>query len=402
MVLLRTRLALAGTKGLACLVGVMTVASLSGCGGGGSSNHNGTTDAGDLQAETVVSGLDHPWGLAFLPDGRMLVTERSGTLRTVDASGQNLSVPITGLPAVVVSGQGGLLDVALDPSYATTPWIYWSYTEPGSGADAGKSGTTVARGQLVNGTMTSVQVIFRQDPKELGDQHFGGRLVFANDGTLFIILGERMQDSPGSPSALYAQNVATTLGKVVRIQRDGSIPGNNPNWGGGALPGLYSIGHRNPQGAALNPATGELWIAEHGPQGGDEVNRIVPGRNYGWPLVSYGCPYGTPLPCSVNGGTHAPTYEEPLTYWVPYSIAPSGMAFYTGTRYPGWQGQLFIGALVGEALWKLTLSGNTIIAREALLTHVLGRIRDVRQGPDGWLYLLTDDSNGRIVRLVRR
>jgi glucose/arabinose dehydrogenase len=198
--------------------------------------------------------------------------------------------------------------------------------------------------------------------------------------------------------------VASALGKVVRIQRDGSIPPGNPRFAGsGALPELWSIGHRNPQGATLHPVTGELWITEHGPQGGDEVNRVLPGRNHGWPLASDGCPYGS-LPtesCRVNGGRHAPDFEAPLTTWVPWSIAPSGLAFNTGSRYPGWEGQLFSGSLKGEALWRLTLDGNRIVDREPLLKSRIGRIRDVRMGPDGWLYVLTDGDGGRLIRLER-
>jgi aldose sugar dehydrogenase len=237
-----------------------------------------------------------------------------------------------------------------------------------------------------------------------GGNHFGGRLAFATDKTLYVSLGERAQDDPASPGPQYAQNVATHFGKVVRINRSGGAAAGNPGgFGAGALPELFSIGHRNPQGAAIHPTTGELWLVEHGPQGGDEVNRVLAGRNYGWPLRSYGCPYGSPVgnACRVGGGTHAPTYEEPLHTWVPTSTAPSGMAFYTADRFPEWRGNLFVGALAGGCVWRLTLAGNSVTAREALFSSLGERIRDVRQGPDGWLYLLTDNSSGRILRVQR-
>lgn len=357
-----------------------------------------------LKVVTLTRDLDHPWGLAFLPDGRALVTEKQGRMRLIDLAKPDAAKNIEGLPAVRNEGQGGLLDVAIDPDYASEPWVYWSYSEPGIGPEERLTGTAVARGQIGEDGMERVEVIYRQRPKVEGSGHFGSRLVFARDKTLFITLGERQKDQPSNPGRDHAQNVASALGKVVRIQRDGSIPSDNPRFAGaGALSELWSIGHRNPQGAALHPVTGELWITEHGPQGGDEVNRVLPGRNYGWPLASDGCPYGS-LPtesCRVNGGRHAPDFEPPLTTWVPWSIAPSGLAFNTGKRYPGWEGNLFSGALKGEAIWRLTLDGNRIIDREPLLKGRIGRIRDVRMGPDGWLYVLTDGDGGRLIRLER-
>jgi glucose/arabinose dehydrogenase len=358
--------------------------------------------ATQLKVVTVHSGLSHPWGLAFLPDGSMLVTERAGALRRVSADGQTISPPIAGVPAVFHSGQGGLLDVQIDPDFATSPWVYLSYAEAGTGSETGLAGTAVARGLLNGQALSQVQVIFRQSPKVSGSGHFGARLVFARDKTLFITLGERQQDSPSQPGTQNAQNPANSLGKVVRITRDGSIPADNPRFAAsGALPGLWSIGHRNPQGAALHPDTGELWLTEHGPQGGDELNIALPGGNFGWPLVSYGCPYGSiPLAsCRVNGGTHRAPYTEPLSFWAPFSIAPSGLAFNHGSRYPGWEGNLFAGALNDQSLWRLVLQGRIVVSREALLKNEVGRIRDVRQGPDGWLYLLTDEDDGRILRL---
>lgn len=363
------------------------------------------TPAG-IQVKAVVlrGGLSHPWSMAFLPDGSMLVTERAGQMRQLSADGLILSAPIGGLPTVAAFGQGGLLDVQIDPDYNASPWVYWTYSEPGAGSETGLAGTAVARGQLSNGVMVNVQVIFRQSPKVSGGNHFGARLVFGRDKNLFITLGERQQDDPANPGLDFAQNLGTHLGKVVRIQRDGSLPVGNPDFGvPGAKPEIWSLGHRNPQGAALHPTTGELWLSEHGPQGGDEINRVLPAHNYGWPIRSYGCPYGsTPgVACRVGGGTHAPQFDEPLAYWVPLSIAPSGMAFNTGGRYPGWEGNLFVGSLAGEALWRLTLDGNAVTSREALFSGELGRIRDVRQGPDGWLYLLTDSDQGTILRLTR-
>ncbi len=336
--------------------------------------------------------------MAFLPDARILVTLKGGGLVIVSANGLTVT-QVTGVPAVNSAGQGGLLDVAIDPDFGTTPWVYLSYSEDGTGG----SGTAVARGQLQGTALQNVQVIFRQQPKVSGDGHFGSRLVFRNDKTLFVTLGERQQGSP-------AQDLTKTLGKVVRINRDGSVPGDNPSLATGALPGIWSYGHRNPQGAALHPTTGELWQSEHGPQGGDEINISRAGQNYGWPNVSYGCNYGDPYPGSDNtscriggtGGVHAPNYVEPLTYWVPVSQAPSGLAFYTGSMFPEWQGSLFMGALAGTSVWRLTLNGNTVAAREQLSYSALNtRIRDVRQGPDGALYVLTDGSSGSIVRVAR-
>ncbi len=354
-----------------------------------------------LQPVTVAKGLAHPWGLAFLPDfersGRMLVTERPGQLRIVTTRGE-LGPPIGGVPEVDARGQGGLLDVALDPKFVDNGFVYLSYSEAGEGGN----GTAVARGRLestgVQGRLSEVQVIFRQRPKVRSTAHFGSRLVFGRDGQLFITLGDRFSRRDD------AQKLDNHLGKVVRIEADGKVPADNPFAGPtpttpGGLPEIWSYGHRNVQGAALDPATGALWTHEHGPQGGDEVNLDEAGRNYGWPVVTFGAEYGSGS--KIGEGTAKPGVEAPLAVWVP-SIAPSGMAFLTSDRYPGWKGSLFVGSLKDEMLLRLVFDGRKLVTQERLLKAELGRIRDVRQGPDGWLYVLTDADDGRIVRLQLR
>ena len=344
---------------------------------------------------TVVRGLSHPWGLAFLPgfeqDGRMLVTERDGRLRLADTRGE-LGPPIAGVPAVDARGQGGLLDVVLDPKFSENRWVYLSYAERAEGS---RNSTAVARARLdaigLNGQLSELQVIFRQAPKYASTAHFGSRLVFARDGRLFVTLGDRYARRDD------AQLLGNHHGKVVRIEPDGRVPADNPFVArAGALPEIWSLGHRNLQGAALHPQTGELWTHEHGPQGGDEVNVTLAGRNYGWPVITYGAEYGTGF--KIGEGTARPGMEQPPVHWVP-SIAPSGMAFLTSARYPGWQGNLFVGALRGQMLVRLQLDGRRVVAQERLLQDFGERIRDVRQAPDGWLYLLTDSNDGRIVRL---
>lgn len=342
-----------------------------------------------LRVVEVVRGLDHPWSLAFLPDGRMLVTERVGRLRIVGRDGR-LSGPLAGLPAVDASGQCGLLDVALDPRFADNARIYWSYAEAGEGGNS----TAVARGHLAGSRIEDVQVIFRQRPKVRSTQHCSGRLVFARDGRLFVTLGDRFSRKDD------AQNLSNHLGKIVRIEPDGRVPADNPFVGTpGAAAEIWSLGHRNAQGAAIHPDTGELWESEHGPQGGDEINVIEAGRNYGWPLLTFGRNYGSGTRIGEQGPK--PGFEQPLKTWVPVSIAPSGMAFLTSERYPGWKGELFIGALRGQALYRLTLEGRRVVGEQRLLDPLNERIRDVRQGPDGWLYLLTDSADGRVLRIER-
>ncbi len=336
--------------------------------------------------KVVAEGLEFPWGLAFLPDGRMLVTERPGRLRIVAADGQP-SPPVTGVPAVFAQRQGGLLDVVLDPGFATNQLVYLSYAE----ADAfGMAGTAVARGKLVGNALTAVEVIYRQSPKAEGGLHFGSRLVFAPDGTLFVTQGDRYIHKDG------AQTLDNGYGKTVRINPNGSIPLDNPFVNTpGAQPEIWSYGHRNMQGAAIHPVTGQLWTQEHGAMGGDEINLDLAGRNYGWPVITWGVNYdGQP----IGIGTEKAGMEQPLTYWKP-SIAPSGMAFYTADRFPQWRGNLFVGSMKFGYLNRIELDGTRVVAQEKLLTEVDQRIRCVRQGPDGYLYVTTDSPQGRVLRL---
>jgi len=343
------------------------------------------SSAGELVAEAVASGLEHPWGLAFLPDGRMLVTERPGRLRIVGKDGK-LSPAISGVPSVVARGQGGLLGLALDPAFAQNRLVYFSFSE----ARSGGNGTSVARGRLnEQGTaLTGVSVIFQQMPAIASNMHFGSRLVFDRTGALFVTVGDRYSQRD------QAQNPANHLGKVIRIRPDGSAPADNPKKPGWA-PEVWSIGHRNVQGAALHPDTGQLWTAEHAARGGDEVNTPKAGLNYGWPVITYGVDYSG---AKIGEGTAKPGMEQPLFYWDP-SIAPSGAAFYTGTVWPAWKNSLFVGALAGSMLVRLSTQDQKVTGEERLLTNIGERIRDVVQGPDGFLYLLSDEDNGKVLRV---
>jgi glucose/arabinose dehydrogenase len=342
---------------------------------------------GAVRVQTVARGLEHPWALAFLPDGRMLVTERPGRLRTVERDGR-VSEPLAGVPQVQARGQGGLLDVALDPRFAENRLVYLSYAEPGEGG----AGTAVARGQLGEGRLEDVRVIYRQQPKVEGSNHFGSRLVFARDGTLFVTQGDRYSYRE------KAQDLSVGLGKIVRINPDGSIPRDNPFVGrAGVRPEIWSYGHRNVQSAALHPQTGQLWTVEHGARGGDELNRPEAGRNYGWPVITYGVDYSG---ARIGEGTAKPGMEQPVYYWDPV-IAPSGMTFYTGQAYPDWKGSILIGSLRPGLLVRLTVEGGRVAREERYLGDLGERIRDVRQGPDGLLYLLTDSRDGRILRVMR-
>ena len=339
-----------------------------------------------IRAVTLTDDLDHPWGLAFLPDGRMLVTERVGRLRIVSPNG-TLSDPIAGVPEVYAEGQGGLLDVALAPDFAQSRMIYLSFAEPGGGG----GGTSVARARLgeSENRLENVQVIFRQQPKVGGGAHFGSRLVFARDGTLFITTGDR-QNRP------FVQDLSKLQGKVIRIRPDGTIPPDNPFvHRRGARPEIWSYGHRNMQGAALHPETGQLWTVEHGARGGDELNAPKAGRNYGWPVITYGVDYSG---ARIGEGQRKEGMEQPVHYWDP-SIAPSGLMFYTGDKFPNWKGNAFVGALGFQLVARLELDGERVRSEERLLEGYGQRIRAVVQGPDGYIYLLTDDDDGRIVRL---
>ena len=341
------------------------------------------TEGGTIKVETVAKGLDRPWGLAFLPDGEMLVTEKPGTLRRVAKDG-TVSKPLSGVPKVVATGQGGLLDVALDPEFSSNRLVYLTYSEPG---ERGAS-TAVARGKLGENGLDDVEVIFRQEPKVQGGNHFGSRLAFAPDGTLFVTLGERFQFDP-------AQDLASDLGKIVRINPDGSIPKDNPFVGKeNARPEIWSYGHRNPQGAAIHPETGKLWETEFGPRGGDELNIPKAGSNYGWPVVSWGMHYnGKDIP---DPPTH-PEFADAIYHWDPV-ISPSGISFYTADAIPAWKGNLLIAGLSEQAIVRLTLDGEKVTAEERI--PMGARIRDVQQAADGSVYALTDEGDGKILRLT--
>jgi glucose/arabinose dehydrogenase len=347
------------------------------------------SSAGNLAVETAAVGLANPWALAFLPDGRFLVTERPGRLRIVTRGGR-LSAPLAGVPRVFARGQGGLHDVVLDRSFGQNRTIYFCFAEP----TAGGGRTALARAHLVETgkpRLDSVKVIFRQDGPLSAGNHFGCRIAQSPDGNLFLTMG----DHGNFPKE--AQNLGNHLGKVIRIRPDGSVPPDNPFVGrAGARPEIWSYGHRNSQGAAIHPQTGKLWTHEHGPRGGDEINIPEAGRNYGWPVIGYGIDYsGT----KINETTHKDGMEQPVKFWVP-SIAPSGMAFYGGDLFPAWGGNLFVGALAGEALVRLAVDGDTVGTEERLLEGLGERIRDVRAGPDGALWLATDNTAGRILRVT--
>lgn len=339
--------------------------------------------SGPIRLDIIASGLEHPWGLAFLPDGRMLVTERPGRLRVVSPKGE-IGRPISGVPEVFAEGQGGLLDVALDPEFARNSRVYLTYAEPGEGG----ASTAVARARLAGNALREVQVIFRQQPKLEGGNHFGSRLTFAPDGNLFVTTGERFKFDP-------AQDLANTIGKIVRIRPDGRIPHDNPFVNRtGVPPAIWSYGHRNVQAAAIHPQSGTLWAIEHGPRGGDELNIVEAGRNYGWPLVSWGRHYNLR---DIPDPDTRPDLTPPIFQWTPV-IAPSGMTFYTGALFPDWQGDILVGGLVAKAIVRLEQDGKA--AREVERIPLGARVRDVVQGPDGAVYALTDESDGAIVRIA--
>ena len=354
------------------------------------------TEKTNLKVTTITEGLKNPWGLVFLPGGNMLVSERAGNLRIVQPDG-TLGAPLKGLPEILSRGQGGLLDVALDPKFEQNRWVYMSFSEPG---EDGTSGTAVARGKLAGDRLEAVEVIFSQRPKVKSNGHFGSRLVFRDDGTLFITMGDRQmvrQNNYKAAHQSHPQRLDSHIGTVARINPDGSVPEDNPFVDqDGALPEIWSYGHRNIQGAAVHPQTRQLWTGEHGPQGGDEINLTDAGKNYGWPAVTYGEQYGGG---NIGEGTHKEGMEQPLHYWAP-SIANAGMTFYSGDQIPQWRGNLLVAALKFKLLARLELKGDRIVHEERIFQDSLDkRLRQVVQGPDGFVYLLTDDTNGAILRV---
>jgi len=341
----------------------------------------------NIKLSIVADRLNHPWGMAFLPDGSILVTERNnGSISIIENNGV-VKPPIIGLPKTFISGQGGMLDVAIDPSFTLNNLIYFSYAEPSSNG----AGTAVARGRLdsKNNKISNLKVIFRQFPKSRGGRHFGSRIAISSKGELFITVGDRGEYE-------RVQSFKINRGQVIRLTRNGNIPIDNPFIGNPDYRSeIWSVGHRNPQGAAIHPDTGMLWINEHGARGGDEVNIVFPGRNYGWPIISYGTHYSG---AKIGVGTHIDNMEQPIHYWDP-SIAPSGMTFYTGEKFPKWQGNAFIGALKGRLLVRLKIKNNKVILEEHILRTLKARIRDVKNGPDGNLYILTDTNPGKIIKI---
>lgn len=347
------------------------------------------TERHQVQLNTIAEGLEFPWGMAFLPDGSLLVTERGGNLRHLTLNG-DISAPLAGVPKVVAQGQGGLLDVVLDPDYASNQFIYLSYAEPAP-AGANGSSTAVARAKFDGNQLTDVKVLFSASPKWASNHHFGSRLVFSADGDyLFITLGDRGNRRDD------AQALDNHNGKVVRIHKDGRIPIDNPFVNQpGAVKEIWSWGHRNVQGAALHPDTGELWTNEHGPKGGDEINIARAGANYGWPIATFGINYDNSI---ITPLTAAPRTEQPYYYWLP-SIAVSNMLFYSGDAFPAWQGDLLVTALRGSVVARLDLDGERIMHEERMFGELNTRLRDIEQGPDGYLYLLTDERNGKLIQV---
>jgi aldose sugar dehydrogenase len=345
----------------------------------------GPVVARDYRIETVAKGLEHPWSIAFLPDGRMLVTERAGRLRVI-ADGRLQDAPVRGVPEAYVRSQGGLFEVALDPDYQDNGWIYLSLAHGTAGANS----TRVVRARLADDGLQDLQVLFTADPPRNTAAHYGGRMAFLADGTLVIGLGD------GGDFREDAQRLDSHNGKIVRIHRDGGIPADNPFVGrDGARPEIYSYGHRNVQGLVFDAPTGKLWAHEHGPRGGDEVNLILPGRNYGWPVATFGVEYSG---ARVTPYTTRAGMEDPVLHWTP-SIAPAGMTLYRGRQFPAWGGDLFVTALIAREVRRVTLEGDRVAGQEALFDEIGARLRDIKTGPDGALYVLTDERQGRVLRI---
>jgi aldose sugar dehydrogenase len=347
----------------------------------------------DYRVVTVVDGLVQPWAIAFLPGGDTLITERPGRLRIV-RQGKLLPQPVDGVPKVFHSSQGGLLEVMPHPNFASNRLLYITYSKPG--ASDTESRTALIRGRFENDRLTQVEELF--DAVSKGRGHYSGKIAFDKNGFLFLSLGDRQVPPEGKLEAHPAQDLTNHHGKIVRLHDDGKVPKDNPFVSrAGARPEIWSYGHRNVQGLAIHPETGDLWADEHGPQGGDEVNRIQPGKNYGWPVIGFGVNYTTGL--AIHAGTHRDGMEQPVRVWVP-SIGISGMTFYTGDKFPQWRGNMFIGGMNGQQLSRLTMSGQRIVNEEELVQQ-RGRIRDIRQGPDGFIYLVTDDRDGKPTPVYR-
>lgn len=347
----------------------------------------------DYRVVTVAEGLVNPWSMAFVPGGDILVTERAGRLRVI-RGGKLLATPVSGVPAVLVRGQGGLLDVVLHPNFASNRLVYLSYSKP-TGDSAAT--TAVARGRLENDRLTDVQDIFVAQTKG-APGHYGSRLAFDRNGFLFITVGDRMVAPSGNLEAHPAQDISNHHGTINRIHDDGRVPTDNPFVGrDGALPEIWSYGHRNQQGLIIHPTTGDVWATEHGPQGGDELNRIVKDANYGWPVIGFGVNYGSGA--AIHGGTRREGMVQPANLWVP-SIGTSGLMLYTGDKFPAWKGQLFVGGLVGERVSRVTVDSTRAEFAEDIARH-LGRVRDVRQGLDGFIYLAIDNRSGTPTPILR-
>lgn len=341
----------------------------------------------DYKVSTYTEGLDHPWSMAFLPDGRMLVTERVGRLRIIEADGTLREAPVSGVPEAFVSSQAGLMEVALDPDFASNQQIYLSYAY----GDRGANNTRLARARLVDGALQDLTVIFTALPAKAGTSHYGGRIAFLPDKTLLLTLGD------GFDYREEAQNAANHLGKIVRLNRDGSVPVNNPVINQpDAAPEIYSLGHRNVQGIVYDSQLNRLYSTEHGPKGGDELNMLEPGKNYGWPLATFGVDYNG---AQISPYTELPGYEPPLLHWTP-SVAPSSLTVYNGSKFEQWRGDLFVSTLAERSVRRIRMKGSMLAGEEVLFEELDERIRDVRGGPDGALYLLTDSSDGRVLKVL--